>query len=485
MSEYEKKSYVALLKIKKNQRSGKQIVQINNFPSSQIVSANSLPLPTGAASESTLSNIEAKIPTQGQTIMTNSIPVTIASNQTPIPINMSISALNGDAFSRLKTTQPYTLFEFKAISNEHNSYLWDDVQVSGSGTSSTYNTNQASITLGVTSLTAGRRLRQSYKRIPYTPGKGQEILFSGILGTPSTGITRYIGIMDNDNGLYFISNGTTVGIGIRTSTSGFPVDTIIAQTNWNIDTMDGNGPSGITINWSKVQIFIISFQWLGVGIIIWSMNINGTIYNIHYVNNSNVLTTVYMSNSNLPLRYEIINDGTGGAETITQICSTAIRYGGAENIIHSHGLFRSASFTTGANTDFHPIISIQLKSTSLSSYIIIKKINIITSTNGTIGWKLIQNPTITGTALSFTAIDQSGINADIISTNATTITGGHIIDCGVMEQTNNSSEIIIQPCLYQLGVAYDGTSDILTLAINSLSGSNETVFVTMTYYEQL
>lgn len=56
------------------------------------VSAVSLPLPTGAATETTLSSLNTKIPSLGQNTMANSQPVVLASNQTPIPVTGSFSA---------------------------------------------------------------------------------------------------------------------------------------------------------------------------------------------------------------------------------------------------------------------------------------------------------------------------------------------------------------------------------------------------------
>lgn len=51
------------------------------------VSAASLPLPTGAATEATLSALNTKVPSQGQAAMAASLPVVIASNQTTLPVS--------------------------------------------------------------------------------------------------------------------------------------------------------------------------------------------------------------------------------------------------------------------------------------------------------------------------------------------------------------------------------------------------------------
>lgn len=57
------------------------------FPATQPISVSALPLPTGAATEATLSGINAKTPSLGQALATGSLPVVIASDQTVIPVS--------------------------------------------------------------------------------------------------------------------------------------------------------------------------------------------------------------------------------------------------------------------------------------------------------------------------------------------------------------------------------------------------------------
>jgi len=56
------------------------------------VVVSSSALPSGAATESTLSGLNTKVPSQGQALMAASVPVVIASNQTAIPVSGSFSA---------------------------------------------------------------------------------------------------------------------------------------------------------------------------------------------------------------------------------------------------------------------------------------------------------------------------------------------------------------------------------------------------------
>ena len=86
------------------------------FQATQPVSATSLPLPTGAATETTLALVKTdvdKIPSQGQAAMAASMPVTIASNQSAVPTTSTetrptsvvtrVDLLAADDFSRVLT----------------------------------------------------------------------------------------------------------------------------------------------------------------------------------------------------------------------------------------------------------------------------------------------------------------------------------------------------------------------------------------------
>jgi hypothetical protein len=101
---------------------------------------------------------------------------------------------------------------------------------------------------------------------------------------------------------------------LRSSTSGGVVNTRIAQADWNQDTLDGNGASKISIDETRRQILDIDIEWLGVGRVRYGFNIDGKTIYAHYVNNANQgAAAPYMRSGTLPIRYEIVNDGTGAA----------------------------------------------------------------------------------------------------------------------------------------------------------------------------
>jgi hypothetical protein len=79
----------------------------------------------------------------------------------------------------------------------------------------------------------------------------------------------------------------------------------INQSNFNIDKIDGFGPSGYNVDLSKMQMFYIDYSWYGAGFIRWGLRgINGDVSYVHKEENNNVNNEAYMRSGNLPARYE-------------------------------------------------------------------------------------------------------------------------------------------------------------------------------------
>ena len=86
------------------------------------------------------------------------------------------------------------------------------------------------------------------------------------------------------------------------------VDTVIPQNQWNIDRLDGTGPSGYTIDYTKMQMWYVDYSWYGSGFIRWGIRTtDGQIQFCHKLANNNINTVAYMRSGNLPGRYETSN----------------------------------------------------------------------------------------------------------------------------------------------------------------------------------
>lgn len=417
------------------------------------------------------------------------VEVSNADNQTTSieAINNLLDLNNGtfDAFYRQRMSAPETVFDSKQI-NDKQPLFWDDQLISGSGGASTYNANQASTTLSVAANTAGRRVRQTFRRFNYQPGKSQLFIQTGIFGTAETGIRRKSGLFDSSNGIFFDQQSDGIGVTVRTFTSGSAVDTRVLQANWNIDKLDGTGASGITLDFSKTLIWFSDFEWLGVGSIRFGFFINGRPYYCHKVNNANISTLVYMSTPNLPLRYEIENTGTGGAVGFTHICSTVISEGGLKDTGFPFGIDRDATpLTTANNTSFYPVLGLRLKTGYQGSFIKLLDLSITCTSTASYNYVLLLNPTIVGTALTWTDITNSSCQQMNTSTSATTVTGGtKILSKAAQEgNTGGSNEGTLRSD-FALGSTIAGVSDVIILAVQRTTGTTESFFASINFKDQ-
>ena len=383
-----------------------------------------------------------------------------------------------DAFGRVRISHPDNIFDSKLLYDNAPLY-WDDVQTSGTATSS-HSTNTASVTLTVNASTAGVRTRQTFMRFNYQPGKSQLINMTFVLDKTGggTGITRRAGIFDDNNGIFLEDAAGTYKIVRRTYVTGSAVDTAVSQSSWNIDKMDGTGVSGITIDFSKAQIMVIDFEWLGVGRVRVGFNIDGVTYYAHQFLNANSLSNVYMSTPNLPLRYSIANSGTGVASTLECICASVISEGGSQHL----GTLRhkdSGAIATLATGTKYALIGIRLKSAALSAGVIIENVSVLSSTaNDLCDWNLVWNPTVAGT---FTYADQTNSTVQCATgANTNTITNGYDLDGGYFATAAPANSVV--PNALRLGSTISGTADTIVLSVTPIT-NNVTVYASITWRE--
>ena len=82
----------------------------------------------------------------------------------------------------------------------------------------------------------------------------------------------------------------------------------VPQEEWNIDRMDGEGPTGYTIDPTKMQMAYIDYTWYGAGFVRFGFRTtDGNVTYCHKMANNNTNTEAYMRSGNLPARYEAVN----------------------------------------------------------------------------------------------------------------------------------------------------------------------------------
>lgn len=373
-----------------------------------------------------------------------------------------------DAFNRLRVSSPLTLFEGKfhyglGIDGDG---LW--TQTTATGGTLTFLNNESAINLAVTTTSGSLARMRTQEYFSYHTGKGQLIMMTGVFGVAQANTVKRVGYFDDNDGLYFIQNGVTgFGVAKRSSVSGSNVETIVYQSAWNLDPMDGTGPSGLTMNVANTEIYSIDFQWLGVGSATFTVEIDGQPYQVHRFDHSNKTTQVYMKSGSLPVTYEIFNTGTAAsAAALKQICSSVMSEGAEDPSGESYAIgdTSTTSCPTGAWT---PIVTLRVPTTFNGQTVrgkdIVKSIHVINTTGNQSGaWALIRNATLGNTTyvnvantLSFTQYD---LNANTVANGTFKMQGYAPI---------SSAENIDAPT--EILDVYPG--DTLTIACRGITGA--------------
>jgi len=385
------------------------------------------------------------------------------------PTYVAIGGTNTDAFGRLQVSQPYTLFD------SQNRYAADNQfdTSTATGGSTTYLPNEASVQMSVTTSSGSEVVRQSFRSLPYQPGKGLLCLATFQAATAKTNLRQRIGYFGTQNGVYFQVNNTTNSFVLRTYISGSVDDTTrkVDQSSWNGDKLDGTGASGLTLDLTHPQILWMDFEWLGVGSVRCGFIINGQFIVCHTYQNSNFYgNSVYMTTAILPVRYEITNTGvTASSSSMKQICSSVVSEGGYEQTSVEHvARMVNLSASNYLTTTFKPLVSIRLASTALGAVVLPVNLSFLPSTADNFEIALIKNGTLT--SASYTAVpSDSNVEYDI---SATAISGGTTL-YSEWATGKTGRSIISSGTGYQwdlqLGASLTGVSDVLTLVARTVT----------------
>lgn len=329
----------------------------------------------------------------------------------------NISTGGYDAFGRLQVAQPQTLFESQHRYEQNRKFY---TVSTGSGSIS-YNANSSSVNMTVTTASGDKVIRETKRIFPYQPGKALEIFNTFTMAPGQTNLRQRVGYFSTENGIFLEKVGDTVYWVLRSNTSGGLVETRVAQSQWNADVMDGTGISGITLDTTKALIQFVDIEWLGVGTVRCGFIVNGIIIVTHRFNHSNINTSTYMTTASLPIRYEIENTGsivTGAS--LEHICNSVVSSGGytPRGIQHVAGRGLNYYGAATAGTFYH-LVSLRLDSTRLDDIVIPTDVNVLTSSNQNLEFRLISNGTF-ATGLTWTNATNS-VQYSITNTAVTSI----------------------------------------------------------------
>lgn len=121
------------------------------------------------------------------------------------------------------------------------------------------------------------------------------------------GMTHFVTQVVSDTSIFISPDyrGTTAS-GLKAS---LITEKRVPQSQFNIDKVDGTGPSRFNLNLSKMQMVGMQYSWYGAGFIDFMIRgADGNWVFVHRMKNNNVNDESYMRSGNLPVRYSIEND---------------------------------------------------------------------------------------------------------------------------------------------------------------------------------
>ena len=119
------------------------------------------------------------------------------------------------------------------------------------------------------------------------------------------------------------------------------VDYRVPRSSW-ADPLDGTGPSGYTIDLTKMQMFYIDFSWYGAGFMRWGLRTSkGQIAYVYQQTNNNQRYEAYMRSGNMAAHYE--SNGVTSYTYLTSTLAAATTTGGVINVADTTGFAPSGT----------------------------------------------------------------------------------------------------------------------------------------------
>lgn len=373
-----------------------------------------------------------------------------------------------DAFGRLRVSEISSLLEVKFYSDKMPEMV-DEIVV-GTATSS-LSPNIAAVVLG-TQISGDYVIRQTKQRALYQPGKSQICEFSFSDFQIQTDNIKRVGYFSTStsapydssyDGFFLESNGITNKISFQIWRTGTLVYSA-ATNSWDSTEVDPT-----TIDWSKTQLAVMDYQWLGVGRVRFGLSLSGRTISFAEHTATNNKEDVYMTSPNQPIRYEIRNSGSTSAQ-FHQICSQVSSEGSRLNLTRKSGVSSYSAVTTFATVNTkYPYIGLRPGENYQEVQIEVDSINLINTTNDNYLVTLEINPTISVTP-NFISGNTSDWEYSIGTGSTQTVTTSGIILGSYLgaSATINSALFNFEDCEVKPGRKIDGTRDQLWVCVTPL-----------------
>lgn len=299
----------------------------------------------------------------------------------------------------------------------------------------------------------------------------------------STSVTPTEGPRNTGN--YSLTMNTAVGaVGsfARTRAGEFMSEEFVPQYEWNVDTMDGSGPSQKVLDVTKGNVYSIAFQWLGFGGITMSIENadSNRIVPVHQFKYANSAVTPSLNTPSMQLAY-VTSATTTATEASISMSSGAFFIHGP--VIRESPIFSTVSATiTPANQDTDYIalvLRIGAVYQNVNSLIEaqILSLDAVNTGSRTGAVKVFLNPTITETENYVSVNEESGVLVWApTANNLTGFSGGTLLtSIGILRDNSQHTDLKNQNIIFD-------KEDYLLFTVRRFA-STATITITPTWVE--
>lgn len=233
----------------------------------------------------------------------------------------------------------------------------------------------------------------------------------------------------------------------------------------NVDPLDGTGPSRITLDPTKLNVYEIAFQWLGAGAIEFRLEESTTGYLVpfHRIDYANANTAPTLLNPTLKVGWVCYSLGATTPLEVTGASAAGFKVGPVEPQRNPRALVNTK---TGVGTSFTSVLAIRVRPEFAGRVflgeVLIQSIGVAVEGTKTAEAQVVLNPTLGGTP-NWTYAEQANSRVEY-DTSATTVTGGQIVDAVALAKTANAQ--VIAPVKLE-------REDVLVVAVRASSGTTD------------
>lgn len=265
-----------------------------------------------------------------------------------------------------------------------------------------------------------------------------------------------------------------------------PVETFISQSSWNVDTMDGNGPSRFVLDHTKGNVYNVGYQYLGFGNPTFSVedSATGMLTTCHRIQIANSKTTTVMSNPHVQARWEAINSGS----------STGVTVRGASAATFTEGLvmrsvgpsFTTTSYKASVGVTQVPALTVRAnrmyKNQSCFGELDVFNISVGDDAGNAANTRLVivnvYKNAVIGGPVNFQSVDPRSIAS--VDTSATTITTNSATQLLKTYVVPANSSIILNLAAENFFVA---NGESITIGLRTYSNTVDTVATSISWFE--